>query len=71
MGIDYVNPKSWEGKVCVGDVNLKNTGTRAEKMQRIFFKIFTDTNSTLNRNSPTPSVIFSDLQEAMLMLRKH
>ena len=31
MGIDHVNPKSWEGKVCVGDVNLEEQWTKGRK----------------------------------------
>ena len=31
MGIDHVNPKSWEGKVCVGDVNLEEQLTKGRK----------------------------------------
>jgi hypothetical protein len=31
MGIDHVNPKSWEGKVCVGDVNLKENWDKGRK----------------------------------------
>jgi hypothetical protein len=31
MGIDHVNPKSWEGKVCVGDVNLKDQWNKGQK----------------------------------------
>ena len=42
MGIDHVNPKSWEGKVCVGDVNLKEQWDKgrkkAEKILQDFYK---------------------------------
>jgi len=31
MGIDHVNPKSWEGKVRVGDVNLKKEWDKGRK----------------------------------------
>ena len=31
MGIDHVNPKSWEGKVRVGDVNLKEQWDKGRK----------------------------------------
>lgn len=31
MGIDHVNPKSWKGKVCVGDVNLKQQWDKGRK----------------------------------------
>ena len=35
MGIDHVNPKSWEGKVCVGDVNLKEHWNNGRKKAEI------------------------------------
>jgi hypothetical protein len=42
MGIDHVNPKSWEGKVCVGDVNLKEQWDKgrkkAEEILQKFYK---------------------------------
>ena len=42
MGIDHVNPKSWDGKVCVGDVNLKEQWDKgrkaAEKILKNFYK---------------------------------
>ena len=42
MGIDHINPKSWQGNVCVGDVNLReewNKGRkRAEKILQNFYK---------------------------------
>ena len=31
MGIDHVNPKSWKGNVCVGDVNLKQQWDKGRK----------------------------------------
>src|SRR5258705_698722 len=31
MGIDHVNPNSWEGKVCIGDVNLEEQWTKGRK----------------------------------------
>jgi hypothetical protein len=31
MGIDHVNPKSWQGKVCVGDVNLNEQWDKGRK----------------------------------------
>src|SRR5882762_2180392 len=40
MGIDHVNPKSWKGKVKVGDVNLKEQWTREEKEQRLLQKFY-------------------------------
>jgi hypothetical protein len=42
MGIDHVNPKSWDGKVCVGDVNFKEQCDKgrkaAEKILKNFYK---------------------------------
>jgi hypothetical protein len=42
IGIDHVNPKSWEGKVCVSDGNLKEQWDKgrkkAEKILQNFYK---------------------------------
>jgi hypothetical protein len=42
IGIDHVNPKSWEGKVWVGDVNLREQWDKgrkkAEKILQDFYK---------------------------------
>jgi len=60
MGIDHVNPRSWTGNVCVGDVDLKTEWKQgrvdAEQILQKFFrsqvnfiKIFSKPNHDLLR----------------------
>jgi hypothetical protein len=39
-GIDYVNPKSWQGKVKVGDVDLKVVWKKGQKEAERLFESF-------------------------------
>ena len=71
MGIYYVDPKSWKGKVCVGDVNLKQQWDKGRNKAENILQTFYRYEFKFERNCPNLSMIFSGQEDVMWEYRQY